>query len=150
METHDGSGAPTPRPTPEEASAALHEVEQVRSSLDAVPIPGWYMPLLALLAGGTALAQLLPTAVTVVVVLLMAVGIGLTVRLYVQKVGFLRQAKGREVWPAIVPLVVIYLAAAVLDLAYGQVWGWVVAAVLGAGTILGMGYYHQRRVRRQA
>ncbi|GAA4223995.1 tellurite resistance protein TehA-like permease [Streptosporangium album] len=150
METHDGSDASATRPTPEEASAALREVEQVRSSLDVVPVPGWYMPLLALLAAGSALAQLLPTAVTVVVVLIMVAGIGATVRLYVQKVGFLRQVKGREVWPAVVPLVVIYLAAAVLDLAYGQEWGWIVAAVLGGGTILGIGYYHQRRVRRQA
>ncbi|MFJ2028237.1 hypothetical protein [Streptosporangium sp. NPDC087985] len=150
METHAGSGDPAPRPTPEEASAALREVEQARSSLDSVPMPGWYTTILALLVAGTALCQLLPTTATVVVALIVAAGMGMTVRVYINKVGFWRQARGREVWPAVVPLVLIYGAAAVLDLGYGQEWGWIVAAVVGGSAVLGLGHYHRRRVRRQA
>ncbi|MDP9847430.1 hypothetical protein [Streptosporangium lutulentum] len=153
METQQGSGDPAPRPTPEEARLALREAQQARSSLDSIPVPGWYFPVLALMIAGITLSQLLPSFAGLAVVIVMIAGTGAMVGLYVNKIGVrprISEVKGRLAWPPAAAVLLVSLAAFVLDQGYGQDWGWIVAAVANAGLILGYGLYLRRHLRKPA
>jgi hypothetical protein len=153
METDQGSGTPPPRPTPEEASIALREAQLARSSLDTIPVPGWYFPITALLVGGLTLSQLLPSIATIVVVGALGACLGGLVRVYANKIGIrlrISEAKGRLVWPPVVAITLLNVTAAVLDLGYGQEWGWIIAAAANAGIILVWGSYLRRHPQKSA
>ena len=153
METEAHSDSPSPRPTPEEARVALRAAEQARSSIETIPVPGWYFPALALVIAVLALGQLLPGLATVAVALVALAGLGGLVRVYVNKVGVRAQpgrADGRLVWPPTIGVLLAYTAAAVMDLGYGQTYWWVAAAAIGAVIILAYGALIRRRVRTSA
>ncbi|GAA5014361.1 hypothetical protein [Actinopolymorpha pittospori] len=153
METDAHPDSPSPRPTPEEARVALRAAEQARSSIETIPVPGWYFPALALLVAVLALGQLLPGPATVVVTLVALAGVGGLVRVYVNKVGVraqLGRADARLVWPPTIGIFLTFAAAAVLDVAYGQTYWWVAAAAIGALIIAASGALFRRRARRSA
>lgn len=153
METQRGSDAPSPRPTPEEASLALREAQQARSSLETIPVPRWFVPAMALLLGGITLSQLLSGLATVVVVLVMAAGMGALIRVYFNKIGIrprIDEVSGWLVWPPVMVITLLNLTAAVLDLGYGRDWGWIVAAVANTGVMLAYGEWLRRYSRKSA
>ena len=156
METEahpDNPDCPSSRPTPEEARVALRQAEQARSSIETIPVPGWYFPALALLVAVLALGQLLPGPATVVVTLVALAGVGGLVRVYVNKVGVraqLGRADARLVWPPTIGIFLAYAVAAVLDIAYGQTYWWVAAAAIGAVSLLAFGALIRRRAQTSA
>ncbi|MFC7645971.1 hypothetical protein ACFQX6_39275 [Streptosporangium lutulentum] len=109
-------------------------------------------PVLALMIAGITLSQLLPSFAGLAVVIVMIAGTGAMVGLYVNKIESGRgSARSRDDWPApLAAVLLVSLAAFVLDQGYGQDWGWIVAAVANAGLILGYGLYLRRHLRKPA
>ncbi|MGW4464485.1 hypothetical protein [Micromonospora sp. NPDC004704] len=140
------------RPTPAEAAAALQQVKDTQSSLGRRLAPNWYFAAVAAMLGGTTLSQLLPTAATIVVTLVLVAAMGAMVRVFFDRAGVVPQVgkiNARWIILATTPLVLVTLAAAWLDDS-GRPWAWIVAAVLNSGAVLALGWWHRRQLRAGA
>ncbi|MEV4627559.1 hypothetical protein AB0J90_14840 [Micromonospora sp. NPDC049523] len=140
------------RPTPAEAAAALRQVRDAQSSLGRRLAPSWYFAAVAAMLGATTLSQLLPTAATIVVTLALVAIMGAVVRVFFDRAGVVPQVgkvNARWIILATTPLVLVTLAAAWLDDS-GREWGWIVAAIVNSGTVLGVGWWHRRQLRAGA
>ncbi|MEV2276406.1 hypothetical protein AB0I72_12525 [Nocardiopsis sp. NPDC049922] len=139
----------TPRPTPEEAAAALREVEEAQETTRAVRVPAWYYPVLGLIVAPYGLLFVIPrTGVWLAVYLLgLAVFMAATVvlmRVGVNQMGVFRWLTFEELRPIAIWSLFPVLGGIGLYLAYGTPWAWVAATVgLGAAIAL-FGPYHRR------
>ncbi|MFI6577005.1 hypothetical protein ACIBFB_14490 [Nocardiopsis sp. NPDC050513] len=139
----------TPRPTPEEAAAALREVEAVQETTRAVRVPAWYYPVLGLLVAPYGLLFVIPrTGVWLAVYVLgLAAFMAATVvlmRAGVNQMGVLRWLSPTELRPVAIWSVFPVLGGIGLYLAYGTPWAWVAASV-GLGVAIALfGPYHRR------
>lgn len=146
MEAHADTDATTPRPTAQEAQAALDAADEARSTVDRVPAPWWFFPALAVVMVGLAFGQMLPTPVAIPVILAFAAGAGVTVGGYVAKVGIRPRVNVPAAVLGAVSIALIFVTAAVVD----QPWAWIAAGLVNAAVVLVAGYLHQRRARGSA
>lgn len=135
METND-------RPNEDEAARALSEIDAAKGSLRPRPPAAWYFPSLAALVAITMLAQVLPNAAAIPVALAAALGIGVVSGLQINRSGVRYRIEGRVRRDVVLYVGValgLVLAAAVLDLAAGLWWSWLVAAPLAGLAVLLVG-----------
>ncbi|MCY9787712.1 hypothetical protein KIK06_27925 [Nocardiopsis sp. EMB25] len=139
----------TPRPTPEEAAAALREAESAQESTRAVKVPAWYYPVLGLIIAPYGLLFVIPhegwwlaayllglVAFLTATVVLMRVG--------VNQMGVLRWLTPRELRPIAVWSLFPIIGGIGLYLIHGTPWAWV-ATTAGLGVAIGLfGPYHRR------
>ncbi len=152
METQESIGNGQGRPSREQADAALHEADRIRSGIQNQPIqvPWWYFPVMGVCLVGITLAQLLPTfwTIGVTVVLAAAVGaaagVGLRAGRYMPKVTF------AQTLPFVVPVVLMVILAIVLHRSFGLRWVWYVVAALCVVFVFCVAMYHRRTLERSA
>ncbi len=151
METHHANN-PTPRPSREDADAALRESEHLRSQFQdrPVPVPAWYFPALALYLAGISLAQTLPNLYAIGITILIAAAIGFSVGVVCRSVGYIPKVGLRQILPCMIPILALFIGALVLDHGYDKQWGWYVAAGVSAAFMLILGYYYHRATRAQS
>ncbi|MEU6646481.1 hypothetical protein ABZ863_28595 [Saccharomonospora sp. NPDC046836] len=155
MET---DGEPGGRPTPQEAGAALREIEQAQASLAGTPPPWWYFLALAALVAiapvvNVAPPTLLGITLTLVGVVAWTALLGIAIGLYVRKVGIVPRVSAvprRVVWLPMVGVLALLIGAAVLVNVYDQEWIWFVASGVLAALIVVMGGVLRRKARKMA
>ncbi|GIH78401.1 hypothetical protein [Planobispora longispora] len=153
METQASSQNPAPRLSREEAAAALRQVEQVQATLHATPMPMWYPATIALLSAAAPLSVLLPQPTGAVVSLASIAGIMVAMRVFFNRFGIVSRGDRRQVVVmALAGLLLVGLmaAAAVLDVRYGQAWGWGISAAVNAVAMFALTIYCRRPSRTSA
>ena len=132
------------RPSPEEAAAALRDIEQAQSSVASARAPWWFFVALAGLVAPIPLVQLVPDPPLGVFVLLGAVvvwafALGVLIRVMVNKVGVVHRVSGRAAWIAMSPVLVLAIVATVLYLAFDAHWAPTALDELIAAAVLAYG-----------
>ncbi|MFE3461974.1 hypothetical protein ACFXKD_30900 [Nocardiopsis aegyptia] len=146
MENVENTSRP---PTPEEAAAALQDIERARETTRAVPVPAWYYPVLGLLVAPYGLLFVLPDTGAWNVVYFAGITVFLAGTLLlmhhgVKRMGVLRWLTFQELRPLMIAALVPIVAAVVLFAVSGDRWVWPgLTASLGALIAL-FGPYHRR------
>ena len=149
METHDGTGAADPRPTPGEAAAALREAEQARAAVSDIRTPLWYFVALGIwVAPVGPLVSLAPDPPAGVVALLAGVavwsaGLAALMHLVVKRMRVLVWLSGRKMWPLPVIMLVLLSAHAVVQSATGLPWNSEAVTVAVGAAIIVFGVHHR-------
>ncbi|TMQ90590.1 hypothetical protein ETD83_34765 [Actinomadura soli] len=156
METHESAGAPSPRPTPSEAAAALDEVEQTRAELSGIRTPLWYFIALGIWTAPIGpLVSLTPDPPSGAVILLAGVavwaaGLGLLMHVVVKRMRVLMWLNDRQIRPfavIMIPLLGLYaLVQGVAD----PPWGPGAITVVAAAGIIAFGVHHRLKGGRSS
>ncbi|WUI00312.1 hypothetical protein OHR68_00340 [Spirillospora sp. NBC_00431] len=149
METHEDAGTASRRPTPDEAAAALRDVEQTRAAMDGIRTPLWYFVALGIWTAPVGpLVSLTPDPPAGAVILLAGVaiwaaGLAALMHVVVKRMRVLMWLPERQLRPAaliMLPLLGLY---ALVQSATEPPWGTEAVTVVVAVGIVAFGVHHR-------
>ncbi|MFI0484138.1 hypothetical protein [Actinomadura sp. 9N215] len=155
METHEDAGDASPRPTPGEAAAALHEVERTQAEMDAIRTPLWYFVALGIWTAPIGpLVAITPDPPAGVVILLAGVavwaaGLATLMHVVVKRMRVLMWLTDRQLRPfamIMLPLLGLY---ALVESTTEPPWGPEAVTVVAAVGIIAFGVHHRLTGRRR-
>ncbi|MFI7115222.1 hypothetical protein [Amycolatopsis sp. NPDC049868] len=145
----------TKRPTPEEASSALRDIEEAQASLARVPPPWWYFLALAALLAVAPLIQLTPSTAAGAALGLGGLAVwaalfGITIGTFIRRSGVVPRLSAvpiRRVWPVLALAALVMIGAMVVANVMDQVWIWFAGSGLLACLVLVLGAIMRRQAR---
>lgn len=138
MTAQNDGPAPTARPSPAEARAALAEAARARQALSGVTGPRWATAVVVASAGLFPLAQLLPTIGTLAVTAVLSLAIVAAIFAYAAHTGVTYRPQRSWVWaylPFTVAFMIIFVGGGLLD-DLGLWWIWIIAAPLNMASLI--------------
>lgn len=138
-------------PTPDQARAALVEVEQARATIATITPPLWYFvalgALIAALGPGVAVLPRSPLALLAIpAAALWAAALTLLVRAVVDRMGLIGRWDWRVARLVVVPTAVLLVTAVVTTYVFGQRWALPAFFVAEGTLVMCFGAVHVRRV----